>query len=49
MLFSATWMNLEIIIPSEVGQTEKDSIIRYCLYVESSPQNVQTNLFMRQK
>ena len=24
MPFSATWMNLEIIIPSEVSQTEKE-------------------------
>ena len=32
--FAATWMDLEIIILSEVSQTEKDSII-YRLYVES--------------
>ena len=34
---------------SEWSGSDKDSIIWYCLYVESSPQNVQINLFMRQK
>ena len=33
--FAATGMDLEIIILSEVSQTEKDNIIRYHLYVES--------------
>jgi len=33
--FAATRMDLEIIILSEVSQTEKDNIIRYHLYVES--------------
>ena len=28
MLFAATWMNLEVIILSEVSQTEKD---QYCI------------------
>ena len=32
--FSATWMDLEVIILSEVSQTEKD-IIPYQSYVES--------------
>ena len=32
--FAATWMDLEIIIWSEVSQT-KTNIIWYCLYVES--------------
>ena len=35
MPFAATWMHLDIIILSEVSQTEKDNIIWYCLYVES--------------
>ena len=33
--FAATRLYLEIIILSEVSQTEKDNIIRYHLYVES--------------
>ena len=28
MPFAATWMDLEIVIPSEVNQTEKD---KYCM------------------
>jgi len=35
MPFAATWMDLEVIILSEVSQTEKENITRYCLYVES--------------
>ena len=35
MPFAATWMNLEIIILSEVSQKEKDKYLRYHLYVES--------------
>ena len=35
MPFAATWMQLEIIILSEVSQTEKDKSIWYHLYVES--------------
>ena len=35
MPFAATWMDLEIIILSEVSQTEKDKYQWYCLYVES--------------
>ena len=34
MSFAATWMDLEIIILSEVSQT-KTNIIRYHLYVKS--------------
>ena len=34
MSFVATWMGLEIIILSEVSQTDKDNYFRY-LYVES--------------
>ena len=35
MPFAAIWMNLEIIIPSEVNQKKKANIIWYHLYVES--------------
>ena len=35
MLFRATWMDLEIIILSEVSQTRKINIIGYNLCVES--------------
>ena len=34
MPFAATWMNLEIIMLSEVSQT-KINIMYYCLYTES--------------
>ena len=42
----ATWMNLEIVILSEVSQTKTN--ISYRLYVESS-KRVQMNLFTKQK
>ena len=42
MLFAATWMDLEIIILSEVSQT-KTNIVWYHLYVESK--KMQMNLF----
>ena len=35
MSFAATWMGLEIIIPSEVSQ-RKTNIVCYYLYVESN-------------
>ena len=47
MPFVATWMDLEIIILSEVSQTETN-IIWYHLYVESEKM-VQMNLFKKQK
>ena len=43
--FAATWMQLEMIILSEVSQTEKD---KKSLIVESK-QNIQMNLFINQK
>ena len=47
MPFAATWMDLEIIILSEVSQT-KTNIICYHLYVESKKM-IQMNLFTKQK
>ena len=47
MPFAATWMDLEIVILSEVSQTEKDKY-HIILYVESKKM-VQMNLFTKQK
>ena len=46
MPFAATWMNLEIIILSEVNQTKTN--IWYHLQVESK-KKIQMNLFTKQK
>ena len=47
MPFAVTWMDLEIIILSEVSQT-KTNIIWYHLYVDSK-KKIQMNLFIKQK
>ena len=47
MPFAARWMDLEIIILSEISQS-KTNIIWYHLYVESK-KKVQMNLFTKQK
>ena len=47
MPFTTTWMDLEIIILSEVSQ-RKRNIIRYHLYVESKKM-IQINLFTEWK
>ena len=44
--FATTWMDLEIIILSEISQ--KDNIIQYHLYVESN-KNDTNELFIKQK
>ena len=51
MPFAATWMDLEIIILSEISQTEKDKIIAYHSYAESNflKKEIQMNLFTKQK
>ena len=45
--FAATWMNLEIVILSEVRQ-RKTNTMWYCLYVESKKKMAQMNLFTKQ-
>ena len=46
MPFAATWVDLEIIIPSEVSQSKTNIV--YHLYVESK-KVIQMNLFIKQK
>ena len=47
MPFAVTRMGLEIVILSEVSQTEKYNIIWYHLHVESLKKIVQMNLFTK--
>ena len=47
MPFAATWMDLGIVILSEVSQTERKNIIWPPLYVESKM--IQMNLLTKQK
>ena len=47
MPIAATWMDLEIVILSEVSQTQRRNIIWHPLYVESKM--IQMNLFTKQK
>ena len=49
MPFAATWMDLEIIIQSEVCPTQKDNTIWYHLYVESKMWYKWTNLWNRSR
>ena len=46
MSFAATWMNLEIIILSEVSQTDKD---KYHTAYTWNNKKIQTNLVTKQK
>ena len=49
MPFSATRMDLEIIILSEVSQTEKDKSDMILLICRISKKMIQMNLFTKQK
>ena len=51
MPFAATWVDLEVMILSEIRKREKDKCHRYCLYVESKKKKkkIQMNLFPKQK
>ena len=48
MLFAATWMNLDRVIPSEVSQTEKKYHLT-SLICEVEKEMIQKDLFMKQK
>ena len=47
MPFAATWMDLEIIMLSEVSQTEKDKY--HINYMWNLKKMIQMNLFTKQK
>ena len=50
MSFAATWMDLEIVILSEVSQAETDKYIWRPLYMESlKKKRVQMDLFTKEK
>ena len=49
MPFAATWMDLEIIILSEVSQTEKNKYLMISLICGIQKKMVQMNLFTKQK
>ena len=46
MPLAATWIDLEMIIQSEVSQTEKD---KYITYMWNLKKMIQMNLFTKQK
>ena len=49
MPFAATWMDLEIIILSEVSQTEKDIDHMISLLCGIKKKMIQMNLYTKQK
>ena len=48
MPFAATWVDLEMLILSEVSQ-RRTSIIRYHIYMESNKKMIQMSLYKKQK
>ena len=42
---AAIWIHLEIVVLSEVSQTQKTNIIGYCLYVESSKNGISELIY----
>ena len=44
MPFAAIWMDLEIIVPSEISQTEKDKYHMISLVCEIKKKMIQVNL-----
>ena len=48
MTLAATWMDLDLIIRSEINQ-RNTNIIGYHLYVESNQKKIQMNLYAEQK
>ena len=46
---AATWMGLEIIILSEVSQTEKEKCTISLIFLWNLKKKVQMNLFTKQK
>ena len=49
MPFAATWMDLEIIILSDLSQTEKDKYHKIMLICRILKKMIQMNLFTKQK
>ena len=51
MSFAATWIDLEIVIMSEISQTEKDKymILLICRILKKKKKMVQTSLFTKEK
>ena len=48
MTLAATWMDLDLIIRSEINQ-RNTNITGYHLYVESNQKKIQMNLYAEQK
>ena len=47
--FAATWMNLEILVLSEVSETEKENYPMTSLICETEKETIQMSLLTKQK